>query len=106
MPELTEKELREIAEEAQLKWDTLAEYSRLTDIIGHMQANIERMEREETTEEPALDFRSPENAGKAQYQIDHTISDEHIAKRDALERKHPKFFEVEVEGEGLEKKVV
>lgn len=75
----------------------LAGYNFLIEKIGQLSDNIERMEREGTTNMPALDAKNPENAGKTQYKIDQAIRSEYVAKRDALVAKYPQFFKVELQ---------
>ncbi len=119
MPDIAidEAEIQRLAEEAELKRVTLIEHARLTTIIGQMQTNINRMEREGTIGAPALDFKSDGNiapdttpegeytlvsvAGtarkvKTQYVIDKAILDDHQSQLDTLVAEYSEFFEVEV----------
>jgi len=92
--ELIQSELD--AANAQLKDAVLKLDASITDVINQMRANIERAEREGATDAPALDQRSPENAGKTQYEIDKVILAEYQAKKDSLASEHPEAFKVEV----------
>ncbi len=95
MPEPTEVELVKQAEEYEAKRVALTQFARLTDTTGQMQSNIARMEREGTTNAPALDQKSPANAGKTQYEIDQAILAQKAGERDALVAANSKFFTVE-----------
>lgn len=88
----------------------------ITDVIGNMQGNIDRIEREGTTGAPALDSESEGNIApvsaeeskyamvtvrgverrvKTQYQITKEILADHIQKRTQLEEEYTELFMVE-----------
>ena len=92
--ELVQSELDAIS--AQLRDTILRLDASIADVINHMQANIDRMEREGTTSAPPLDRMSPDNAGKTQYEIDKAILAEYQAKRDSLASQYPEVFRTEV----------
>jgi len=62
------------------------------DIVRQTQANMDRMEREGTTDAPPLDTLSRDNIGKTQYEIDWEIRDRYIAIRDSLVTEYPEIF--------------
>lgn len=87
-----EEALRLAIELEAKKLKVLSEYAFFIEKIGQMTHNIERMEREGTTGMPALDAKSPENAGKTQYGIDHSIRESYMAQAAELKSKYPEVW--------------
>lgn len=71
----------------------LTEHARATELAGQMQANLERMRREGATTLPALDRKSPDNAGKTQYEIDQGLYRYYQSMVDGIVKRYPKLFE-------------
>ena len=67
---LTDAERKALAEQEEAHQEVLRQYDFLTEKVGQLAYNIERAEREGTTGRRALDWKSPDNAGKTQYEID------------------------------------
>jgi len=85
MTKLTETQKRQV----------LTEDALYTDIIGQMRGNIERMEREGTTNAPPLDASSRDNAGKTQYQIDNEILISYSNLKAKSRKQNQECFEIE-----------
>ena len=89
---LTQQEIEALAAKEELKRQMIVKHALDTDVIGQMTANVERMEREGATDNPPLDSKSPDNAGKTQYQIDSDIKISYEGQRENLIIQNPEFF--------------
>lgn len=73
----------------------LADHAFLTEKMGQLQGNLERMERESTTSEPTLDRISPANLGMTQFTIDQALRDDYASRKNDIEKQYPNIFKKE-----------